>query len=102
MILYEYAYLGGEILVREVECQKCDDMYIGVGVAAYEHKLGALIGSLNVYLMYLTERDDVKFVKALVSRISDELLGCIKRANKLSHVIEQHFKNKDGMSNENV
>ncbi|MBE6547940.1 MAG: hypothetical protein E7667_03555 [Ruminococcaceae bacterium] len=102
MKIFEYAYWGEEIVVREVECEKCDDMYIGVGVAVYEHKLGTLIGSLNVYLMYLIKRDDMKFARALVSRISDELLVCIKRANKLNHSIEQHFKNKDGVPDEKV
>ena len=96
MILYEYAYLGGEITVREVECAKVGDTYVGVGVARHEDKLGELIGTLNVFLMYLSERDDMRFLRALSSRICDELLDIIKQTSKLNTAISKHLKGMAG------
>lgn len=96
MKIYEYAYWGEEIVVREVECEKVGDMYVGVGVAKREDKLGELIGSFSIFLMYLPERDDVRFLRALVARIGGELVDYIKQASKLNAAIEQYMKKMQG------
>lgn len=96
MIIFEYAYWGEEIVVREVECEKVGDTYVGVGVARREDKLGELIGNLNIFLMYLPERDDVRFLRALVARIGGELVDYIKQVSKLHTAIEQHVKKMAG------
>ena len=102
MILYEYAYWGDEIIVREVECTKTNDVYIGVGVACHEDKLGELVGNLNIFLMYLTERDDIRFLKALVARVGGELVEQIKQASRLNAAIDKHLKRMAGDSDGRV
>ena len=42
--------------------------------------------------MYLPERDDVRFLRALVSRISTELVECIERVDKINAAIERYMK----------
>lgn len=96
MILYEYAYFGGDIVVREVECEKVGDGYIGAGIARRENSLGELVGNLNIFLMYLPERDDIRFLKALVARVGGELVEQIKQASRLNAAIDKHFKRMVG------
>lgn len=96
MILYEYAYFGGDIVVRAVECEKIADRYIGAGIARREDTLGELIGNLNVFLMYLTERDDIRFLKALVARVGGELVELINQASRLNAAIDKHLKRMAG------
>lgn len=102
MILYEYAYFGGDIVVREVECEKVEDRYIGVGIARREDMLGELVGNLNIFLMYLPERDDIRFLKALVARVGGELVEQIKQASRLNAAIDKHLKKVAGDSDEQV
>lgn len=96
MILYEYAYFGGDIVVREVECEKVGDRYIGAGIARREDTLGDLVGNLNIFLMYLTERDDFRFVSALTEHIGGKLVECIEQTDKLYVAIEKHMKKMRG------
>lgn len=96
MILYEYAYFGGDIVVREVECEKVGDRYVGVGIARREDMLGELIGNLNIFLMYLPERDDLRFVSALTKHIGNKLVECIEQTDKLNAAIEKYMKKMRG------
>lgn len=92
MKIYEYAYLCDSIIVREVDCTLQEDIYIGVGVAQHKDKLGELIGNFNIFLMYLTERNDMKFIEAVAGKICAELKQSINRVDNFIACAERYLQ----------